>query len=148
YAIFTQDGNKYYIYPVSSMFPNIINIFQDENIEKLISKNSQYLKNFLNGNKCNNCRNINDYLSANGNNQGVISIKNEIINIGNIQDLIEKHSLIAQTIINYKLKTDELKRKTIKRPTIKSSGPARNKNFFSPKRQCYLLYLTIFNEIL
>lgn len=124
YAAFTMDGVTIFVCSIKSHKDCIIDIFTDSDIMKLISKPLPSLKILLGDNVYANCKNISSYLREANCSSLISKIKRSIIEQGN-EPLVDRVVGVALLIIKYK---------------ILSTRPQG--------RDCYLLYLTVYNDIL
>lgn len=153
YIAFSPDISTVFIYPTKPLWNYIVSIFEDPNILKLISKPKPALDSFiLDISKhefktslqknviCNNCQHISHYMSQKDDSRSIPEMKKELVEQNLNTDFFDKTISIALIIIKYKNIAD-----------IFHSNPLNkkpNKNFFNKHRDCYLLYLTAFNDIL
>jgi hypothetical protein len=138
YTAFSPDPKTAFVYSTKPLWSAIVKIFQDSSITKLISKPSPALKSFLGGVTCNKCQHISDYMSHKGDNRSIPEMKREIVEQDKIHDLKDRTGSIALIIMEYKTNAD-----------IVANNPKKEKkSLFNKRRDCYLLYLTAFNDIL
>lgn len=137
YTAFSPDVNTVFIYENNANWSFIINIFRDPKIAKLISKPNMALTVFLHGNYANNIDHISNYLNNKNSARYVPTMKQEISNQDLIPSFQERVANVALIMSKYKDQADK---------TIKNLGIQRS--YFNKNRDCYLLYLTAFNDIL
>jgi len=135
YTAFAIDDSTVFVYPNLQRRDNIIEIFQATDLTKLISKPLSAVKLYLKGSNCNNCEHISAYISKKGNPRIIPDMKKEIIDQNMVESLSDRAAKVALIIMKYKIDAD----KTIK--------PVK-KSLFNKKRDCYLIYLTAYNDIL
>ena len=138
YTAFSPDPTTVFVYPTKELWSYIITIFQDPALIKLISKPAPALKSFLNGNICANCQHISDYLNQRGASRSISEMKREITEQDSITDNTTRTGSVALIMMKYKLIADNTEKKPKK----------EKKSFFNKRRDCYLLYLTAFNDAL
>lgn len=137
YTAFATDLNTVFIYSNKISKSYIIEIIRDSNIVKLISKPIGVIKVFTHG-EYQNCDHIGDYINRVGDPRYIPDMKLEIMNQNKEKELNIRAANVALLIMKYKLKADEV-----------SNNPKKEeKSFFNKKRDCYLLYLTAYNDIL
>lgn len=136
YFSFTSDGYNVFVYDIQLMWNRIINIFTDPSLIKFIPKYIGSLQKII-GSDYINTYNINDYVMKYGDARQIVKFKNYVMQCGEINNSIERTSLISCAIIKSKNNADKFV-KNIK----------QKKNYFNKKRDCYLYYLTLVNEIL
>jgi len=139
YVAFSPDDKTSFVYPTKEFWDDILTIFQDSEIIKLISKPIPSLRLFMNGENFNNFQHISQYMTNNGDNRSIPEMKREIMEQTEVTDIKQRTALIALIIMKYKISADFFKSNTTK--SIK-------KSLFNKRRDCYLLYLTAFNDIL
>lgn len=138
YTAFGSDASTTFIYPTKLLWSSITSIFQDPTLMKLISKPAPALKFFLNGIVYENCQHISDYMNQKGDHRSISEMKREITEQDNIQDLAERAGYVTLIMMKYKLIAD----------TAEKRPKKEKKSYFNKRRDCYLLYLTAFNDIL
>ncbi len=138
YTSFVTNSGRTIVFPNSIGKDIVIDIFKNPNIMKIVSKPLSSLKTFLKNNTCLNCVHISTYISDNGNQRNIPAMKQEIINQDSESDLKTRAVGVASIIMKYKIQAD------------KEGKPVKThrKIFFNKKRDCYLLYLSIYNDIL
>lgn len=142
YTAFASDEKTVFIYPNNSLWSNITGIFRDAGLFKLVSKPLVAVNLFLKGINCENCQHISDYLIEKEESRLVPKIKQEIIDQGKIESLPDRTAMVALIMMKYKIKVDKFATK--KKKKVKKN----KKSHFNKKRDCYLLYLTAYNDIL
>jgi uncharacterized membrane protein len=138
YVAFSPDASTAFIYSTRLLWNSIISIFQDPTLIKLISKPAPALKSFLGGVIFANCQHISDYMSQKGEQRSISEMKREITEQDVIPQLSNRAGSVALIMMKYKLIAD-VTHKTPKQ---------QKKSYFNKRRDCYLLYLTAFNDIL
>ena len=138
YISFSPNDKTAFIYSTKQHRSIITTIFQDPNIIKLISKPLPALKSFLKDIACNNCQHISEYMDKKGDSRSIPEMKREIIEQNEIGDIMERVGSISLVMMKYKTNAD----------MIEKTGKVKKKNLFNKRRDCYLLYLTVFNDIL
>lgn len=139
YTAFAPDAMTVFVYPNKSLWSNITSIFRDTNLTKLISKPLIALKRFLNGANCENCQHISEYINQKAESRIIPDMKQEITDQDTIDSLADRAGMVALIMMKYKIKAEKL---AIKKPK------KVKKSYFNKKRDCYLLYLTVYNDIL
>jgi len=139
YTVFVPNLSTIFIYSNKLSWSSILSIFENANVVKLVSKPIMAVKSFLHDAPCNNCHHISDYINSYGEPRNIPAMKQEIINQSNVISLADRAAQVAIIIMKYKIAADS----PIKKP--KEGG---RKSYFNKKRDCYLLYLTAFNDIL
>ena len=138
YIAFSPGNTTAFVYPTQLLWEYVVEIFQDKTVTKLISRPLGSLRSFLKGVTFTNVQHISDYMSRKGEQRSIPEMKREITDQDSIPDLGDRAASVAFIMMKYKLIADE----THKRPK------KRKKYFFNKVRDCYLLYLTAFNDIL
>lgn len=139
YVAFSIDVKTVFVYPTKEFWTDIIEIFQDPEILKLISKPIPALRTFIGDEVFNNFQHISQYMTNNGDNRSIPEMKREIMEQTQVLDIKQRAALIALIIMKYKINSDIVK---------SNSNKSIKKSLFNKKRDCYLLYLTAFNDIL
>lgn len=138
HTAFAADNKTVFVYP--NNFKEIGEIFADPSLIKLISRPMGCLQLFLNMSNYKNCKHIGDYINEKGYYRMIPELKREIITQHNIQSLNERAGHISLIMMKYKINAD-IPKKSI------CSSDLSNKNF-NKNRNCYLLYLTAYNNLL
>ena len=141
YIALAIDNITVFVYPRNQnvlLEDPIIEIFQDGSILKLISRPIQTLKSLLKGNICENCKNLSVYINDVGDPRVVPEMKQVLMNQDNELSLSNRAAKVALIMMKYKIQADMMgkPRKT------------QRKLLFNKKRDCYLLYLTAYNDLL
>lgn len=138
YVAFAMNTDIVFVYP-NDIARNVINdVFQSSNIVKLISKPLISLKSYLRGIVCRNCQHISAYINEIGGSRMIPEMKQEIMEQDVILSLRDRAAKIALIMMAYKLAADRSLPKQ----------PKQKKSYFNKKRDCYLLYLTAYNDLL
>jgi hypothetical protein len=137
YCAFAIDTDTVFVYIIDTTLDYILAIFNDSNIVKYFSKPFGAIKLFTDG-KYQNCLHISRYLSNKGNRRDIPKMKMEIMDQDKGNALNVFAADVAIVTFKYKLETDE----------IVKNQKKRSKILFNKKRDCYLLYLTAYNDIL
>ena len=138
YVAFSPDDTIVFVYSTELLWDYIVEIFEDETLTKLISRPLGSLRSFLRNVNFSNVQHISDYMSRKGEQRSMPEMKREITDQGSIPDLSARAASVALTMMKYKLIADETHRRPKKQKTY----------VFNKLRDCYLLYLTAFNDIL
>lgn len=138
YTAFSTNATTAFLFPNNIGRNVMLEIYQNPDIIKLISKPIGALKSHLRGNKCENCKHISDYINEKGDTRDIPEMKRELMDLGAVQNMDDRVARVALTIMKYKTRAD-ITGKPLKKP---------RKSFFNKKRDCYLLYLTAYNDIL
>lgn len=138
FTAFSPNSTTVLIYPNNITWNSIKDIFYDSSVTKLIMKPTMALTNFLKKSPYNNVEHLSTYLNQRGESRSIIDLKHEITNKDEILSLDERAGAVALAMSHYR----ELADNAIKKP--KKSKKSR----FNQKRDCYLLYLTAYNDIL
>ena len=133
YTAFAIDTKTIFVYPNKLL--STVAIFSDASIMKLISKPIAALRIFLHGERCENYQHISNYLKCNL--RDIFNMKQEIMDQGNVISLSNRAANVALIMMKYKIIEDN-----------RNKSLQINKSLFNNKRDCYLLYLTAFNDIL
>lgn len=138
YTAFAMDDVTVFIYPNEITRDVIIEIFKDISVLKIISRPAPTLKRLLRGNNCENCKNISAYINEVGDPRVISEMKQNIMNQDNERSLSYRAAKVALIMMKYKIEAD-VTGKPPKKP---------KKSYFNKKRDCYLLYLTAYNDLL
>lgn len=140
YTAIAIDPNTAYVYTNATTFPYLLEIYGDQKVTKIVSKPIEFVKR-LTGGICNDCVHISNYMHKLGDSRSISNMKLEIMNQDQEKTLSFRATNIAFIMMRYKLHADAFKRQP------KQTGRRRG-SFFNKKRDCYLLYLTAYNDIL
>lgn len=138
YTAFAIDATTVFVYSNAIGRNAIIEIFKDPTILKLISRPAPTLKGLLRGNSCENCKNISVYINDVGDPRVVPEMKQAIMNQDKEILLSDRAAKVALIMMKYKTDAD-VTGKPPKKP---------KKSYINKKRDCYLLYLTAYNDLL
>ena len=125
YTAFVDDSLTVQVY--SSNDSIIYEIMENSNITKYISAPIGLLKS--RGYICNNCTHINTYIN---NLRDVSELNHDIMNCDTILFLSDRAANVALLMMKYKIYVDNKKKEF----------------YFNVRRDCYLLYLTAYNDII
>ena len=137
YTAFAVDAYTTFVYPNKPLWSNIIALIQDQSINKLMVKPSSAVKGFFKI-ECSNCQHISEYMTQKGEQRSIPEMKQEIINQDIIGDLAERAGSVSLMLAKYKVLAD----------TAQNQPKKPKKSYFNKRRDCYLLYLTVFNDVL
>ena len=134
YSAVNVDGKTIFIYPHTIALPHIIRILSNPKITKLISKPDSAVKIFFKLSSCQSCMHISTYVNKKIARK-VPEMNREIMDQYQIKDLSIRAANVTAIMMKYKLETDKVTKQ-------------RKRSFFNMKRECYLLYLSVYNDIL
>lgn len=138
YTAFATDATTVFVYSNATERNYIIEIFKDPKVLKLISRPAPTLKGLLRGNNYENTKNISVYINEVGDPRVVPEMKQSIMNQDEEKSLSARAAKVALLMMKYKIEAD-VTGKPAKKP---------KKSYFNKKRDCYLLYLTAYNDLL
>jgi len=127
YIAITNDISVVYIYEINPSTRPYISAIMNSDLMKICSKVYCHFEGVK-------CEYIIDYITSKLKQPRVYKLKRELIKLGAITDPKERIAKIALIIAKYKIRADE--------------SAKYNTRVFDAKRECHLLYLTIFNDIL
>lgn len=138
YTAFAIDTKTVFVYENNTSMQYIREILESSNIAKLSSKPLASLKSYFKNINCNNCTNIGSYITQKGDSRDVPEMKLQLIDLDTIELLSDRAAQGALIVMKYKIDTDK-----------KGKPPKKQKvSYFNKKRDCYLLYLTAYNDLL
>ncbi len=135
YTAIAIDGSIVFVYLNGANGNDILEIFRANNLIKLISKPLSAVQLFIGANNCINCEHISKYITNKGNSCLISQMKKDIIDQEKIESLSDRAAKVALIMMRYKIEADKIKN-------------GDKKALFNKKRDCYLIYLTAFNDIL
>lgn len=137
-------------------------VFMNPHITKLVCTPLSKLKQHYGLSECVNCQHINDYVCARGGNELLPEMKQLIMNAHTIRDHTAQR--IASIMMLYQEAVDSAPQEKVIQPPPRPPKPkkpptrtpqtkivgsmARPQMVFNKKRDCYLQYITVFNDIL
>lgn len=139
YTVFSINATTAFVYP-NNIGRNIVSeIYQNSNITKLISKPMGAFKTHLRSVECENCKHISGYIVEKGSGREIPEMKRELMGLDVIGDIEIRVARVALIVMKYKEIADAASIENTKK---------KRKSFFNKKRDCYLVYLTAYNDIL
>jgi hypothetical protein len=137
YTVFSINATTAFVYP-NNIGRNVVReIYRDSNIMKLISKPMGALKSHLRNIACVNCKHISGYIDEKGSAREIPEMKRELMELDIIRDMETRVAKVALIVMKYKEMAD-----------VASVDKKKKKSYFNKKRDCYLVYLTAYNDIL
>lgn len=148
------------IYPNATQRDAIAAIFQDNTILKLLSRPSPAWNSLnsavntcasthiyswnqdLSGISCTNCQHISEYIEKTGNGRIIPEMNREIMNQDGTVSLSQRAAEVSLIMMRYKIQADSTQHQN------SLNSKESSKCMFNKGRDCYLLYLSAYNDIL
>ena len=134
YTAFSPNMNTVFVYPNVSAWNYIIEIFINPEILKLVSKPIMAVATFLKGIVFKKVEHLSAYMSNKGKSRFIAEMKREITNQYEIKNIQDRAAAVALIMSKWRELADKAKKEKT--------------SYFNKRRDCHLLYLTAFNDIL
>lgn len=136
FTALSPDPSNVFVYPHNLVMSSVLSVLSDPTIIKLVSKPMMAINKFYNVLPT-NIDHLSIYLQdRDGSGRSIPEMKREIVDTSNIEALDQRAAAVALIMSKYRAEADKM---------VKQS---KKKSYFNKRRDCYALYLTIYNDIL